>query len=125
MVGYLREGLLSLKRYILCVGLVMASCSGALAANDGVPAGAPAGTADTAQGAVPAPAQAGTSERTDAPGTRTCRQAKAKSRPQLTPEQKAQRKAARQAMHAGKTSEGVAQGTSKAHKPRPAKAPLC
>lgn len=73
----------------------------------------------------PAPPQAGTNAQTDAPGTRTCRQAKAKSRPQLTPEQRAQRKASRQAMHAGKTPEGAAQGTAKAHKPRLAKSPLC
>lgn len=100
---------MSLKRYILCVGLVMASCNGALAANDG----------------VPAPAPAGTRERTDKPGTSDCRQAKAKSHPQLTPEQKAQRKAAQQAMRAQKAPQGTAEGTAKAHKPRPAKAPLC
>jgi len=114
-----------LKRYILCVGLIAASCTGALAANDGVPTGAAAGTAETAPGAVPAPAQAGKREGTDAPGTRDCRQAKAKSHPQLTPEQKAQRKAARQAKRDQKAPEGAAQGTAKVQKPRAPKTPLC
>lgn len=125
MLRWLRERLLSLKRYILCVGLVMASCTGALAANDGVPTGAPAGPADTPQGAVPAPAQTGARERTDASGSRDCRQAKAKAHPRLTQEQKAQRKAAQQAMRDPEAPEGAARGATKVHKPRPAKAPLC
>jgi len=116
---------MSLKKTILCAVLVLASSTAALAANDGVPNRAPAGTADTAPGAVPAAPQAGTHERADAPGTRSCRQAKAKSRPQLSPEQKAQRKAARQAMHAENAPEGTARGTPKSHKPHPAKAPIC
>ena len=63
----------------------------------------------------------------DVPGTRACRQAKAKakSHSQLTPEQKAQRKAARQAMHTEQAPQGAAQAIPKAHKPHPAKSPVC
>lgn len=116
---------MSSTRHMLCTLLVMASSallgSAALAANDGVPGPA----SEATPGAAPAAPQAGTNPQTGAPGTRTCRQAKAKSRPQLTPEQRAQRKAARQAMHAQHATQGTAQGIPQAHKPRHAKLPLC
>ena len=109
--------LLSTTRHMLCTLLVMASTAtlgtAALAANDGVPSAAPA----TPQSASPAAPQASSNPQTATPDTRTCRQAKAKSRPQLTPEQRAQRKAARQA--------AIDQGITQAHKPRRAKLPLC
>ncbi len=99
---------------MLCALLVMASSTAAFAANDGVPTATPGGPPDTTQGAVPAPLQTG-----------ACRQAKAKSRPQLTAEQKAERKAARQVMQAQHATQGTAHGIPQAHKPRPAKLPLC
>lgn len=105
---------------MLCAVLVLASSTAALAANDGVPTGSAAGAADVTPGAVAGPPQAGA--KTVAPGTRACRQAKA--RPQLTLEQKAQHKAARQARQAQQAAEGTAQ-VAKAHKPRPPKLPLC
>jgi hypothetical protein len=110
---------------MLCALLVMASSTAAFAVNDGVPTAPPSVPPDSTRSAVPAPPQAGAKASTDAPGTRTCRQAKAKSRPQLTPEQKAQRKAARQAMRAQHATEGTAPGIPYAHKPRPTKLPLC
>jgi hypothetical protein len=96
---------------MLCVLLVMVSSTPALAANDGISTATPDGTVETTQGVVSPPPQTG-----------ACRQAKARSRPQLTPEQKAQRRAERQAQHA---TPGTDQRTAKAHKPRPAKLPLC
>ena len=99
---------------MLCALLVMASSTAAFAANDGAPTATPVGPPDTTQGAVPTPQQTG-----------ACRQAKAKSRPQLTAEQKAQRMAARQAMRAQHATEGTAPGIPYAHKPRPTKLPLC
>lgn len=125
IIRFLREGLLSLKRHMLCALLVIASSTAAFAANDGVPTSAPGSTPGTTQSAGPALPQAGTNAQTDAPGTRACRHANAKSRPQLTPEQKAQRKAARQAMHTEQAPQGAAQGIPKAHKPHPAKSPVC
>lgn len=110
---------------MLCALLVMASSTAAFAANDGVPTASPGVPPDSTQSTVPAPPQAGARASTDAPGSRTCRQAKAQSRPQLTPEQKAQRKAARQAMRAQHAAEGTAQGIPHTHKPRPTKLPLC
>jgi hypothetical protein len=99
---------------MLCALLVMASSTAAFAANDGAPTATPVGPPDTTQGAVPTPQQTG-----------ACRQAKAKSRPQLTAEQKAERKAARQVMQAPHATQGSTQGIPQAHKPRPAKLPLC
>ena len=68
---------MSLKQHMLCALLVFASSTAAWAANDGVHNPA----ADTTQGAIPATPQAGTNPQTGAPA---CRQAKGKSRPQLT-----------------------------------------
>lgn len=110
---------MSATRHILCTLLVMASAAAfgtaALAANDGVPNATP----DTTQGVAPIAPQTGANPQAGTPGTRSCRQAKAKSRPQLTPEQRAERKAARRA------AQGTAQAVTKANKPKQAKLPLC
>lgn len=114
IIQSLREKLLSLKRHVLGTLLAMVSSTAALAANDGIPTPPPGGMADTTQGPA-----------TTAPPAGACRKAKVKSGSQLTPEQKAQRKAARQAMHGHPASQDSAQETTRTHEPRPAKLPLC
>lgn len=77
------------------------------------------------QGTGPAAPQVGTNPQTGAPGAPACRQAKGKSRPQLTAEQRAQRKAARQAAGVTGRAPQPSQGIAHAAKPRQAKLPLC